>query len=65
MVNLINEKIFNDYDADAIILRPFKRNTRACNCYSKCGFKIIKEYDDTDTLGRSEKTIMFMKRRGE
>lgn len=65
IVNLVNEKIFNDYSADSIILRPFKRNERACNCYKKCGFKIVKEYDDVDTLGNKEKIVMFMKERGE
>ena len=42
------------YNADAIILRPFKRNIRAIKSYEKCGYKIINEYDGKDTLGNPE-----------
>ena len=65
VVNLVNEKIFNEYKADSIIIRPFKRNIRACNCYRKCGFKEVLEYDDIDTLGNKETIIMFKKNRGD
>ena len=65
IVNVVNNKIFSEYDADSIILRPFKRNVRACKCYSKCGFKEVLEYDDIDTLGNKETIVMFMKKRGE
>ena len=46
--------IYDKYNADAIILRPFKRNIRAIKCYEKCDYKIIKEYDGKDTLGNPE-----------
>ena len=65
IVNLINEKIFNEYMANSIILRPFKRNIRACNCYKNSGFRIIREYDDVDTLGNKETIVEFIKNRGE
>ena len=61
IVNLVNDKIFNEYKAKSIILRPFKRNKRAVNCYLKAGFKIIDEYDGTDTLGNPE-TYLVMKK---
>ena len=54
IVEDINNKIFSKYNADAIILRPFKRNIRAIKCYEKCNFTIIGEYNGTDTLGRPE-----------
>jgi RimJ/RimL family protein N-acetyltransferase len=51
--------IFDNYNCDAIILRPFSRNIRAIKCYKKCGFKFIKEYDGHDTLGNPEKISIF------
>ena len=61
IVNIINEKIFKEYQANSIILHVFKRNERACKCYLKCGFKIIKEYDDVDTLGNKVEMVLFKK----
>ena len=54
VVKKINDMIYDKYNADAIILRPFKRNTRAIKCYEKCDYIIIKEYDGKDTLGNPE-----------
>lgn len=54
IVQLINQIIYYEYLADAIILRPFKRNIRAIKCYEKCSFKLIADYDGKDTLGNPE-----------
>ena len=54
IVQLINQIIYYEYLADAIILRPFKRNIRAIKCYEKCNFKLIADYDGKDTLGNPE-----------
>ena len=43
-------RTLENYNADAIILRPFKRNVRAIKCYEKCNFKNIYEYIGEDTL---------------
>ena len=56
-----NEMIYKDYHADAIILRPFKRNIRAIKCYKKCGFKHINDYDGFDTLGNPEVISVLIK----
>ena len=60
IVNLVNEKIYNEYNADAIILRPFKRNIRAIRCYEKVNFKLINEYDGKDTLSNPEKISVLL-----
>lgn len=57
----INGIIYNIYNADAIILRPFKRNIRAIKCYEKCNFNLIKEYDGVDTLGNKEIISILLK----
>jgi len=61
IVNIVNEKIFKEYRAQSIILHVFKRNVRACKCYLKCGFKIVKEYIDKDTIGNMEEMVLFQK----
>ena len=53
VVNIISNKIFDDYNADAIILRPFKENIIAFNCYKKCNYKFVDYYDGFDTLGNN------------
>ena len=54
IVKDINNMIYSKYNADAIILRPFKRNIRAIKCYKKCDYEIISEYNGIDTIGNSE-----------
>ena len=61
IVHKINDFIFNKYKADAIILRPFKRNIRAIKCYEKNGFKKITEYNDLDTIGNQEIMTVLLK----
>ena len=60
IIKKINQKIYNEYPSDAIILRPFKRNIRAVKCYEKSNFKMIYEYKDTDTLGNIEEIIIML-----
>lgn len=64
IINLINKEIYSKYNADAIILRPFKRNIRAVNCYKKCNFVLLNEYKDKDTIGNTEIiSVMLNKKR--
>ena len=60
IVNYVNNYIYENYLCDCIILRPFKRNTRAVKCYEKCGFERMYEYIDNDTLGNKEKIIVLL-----
>ncbi len=60
IVNNINKKIYEEYKADAIILRPFKRNIRAIKCYEKCDYKKIYEYKGSDTLENKEDIIVLL-----
>ena len=52
--------IYNNYNADAIILRPFKRNIRAIKCYTKNDFKIIDEYIGKDSIGNKETILVLL-----
>lgn len=60
VVDSINNIIYKKYNADSIILRPFKRNERAIKCYEKCNFEKVNEYVGTDTLGNKENIIVLV-----
>ena len=60
IVNYASNLIFKKYNADLIILRPFKRNIRAIKCYLKCNYKKIYEYLDEDTRGFSEEIVILI-----
>ena len=63
VINSVNDIIYKKYQADAIILRPFKRNIRAIKCYQKCDFTKIHEYIGKDTLDKSETIIVLLNER--
>ena len=54
VVKKINQHIFDHSDKNKIVVRPCKRNKRACHCYEKSGFELIKDYSGTDTIGNQE-----------
>ena len=56
----INDMIYRKYNADSIILRPFKRNERAIKCYQKCNFEKVHEYIGNDTLGNKETILVLV-----
>ena len=62
-INLVNEYIFKNNNGDCILLRPFKSNKKAINCYQNNGFKIINEYIGKDSLGNKEPIITLIKER--
>ncbi|MBQ8132175.1 MAG: GNAT family N-acetyltransferase [Bacilli bacterium] len=57
----MNDFLFYTMKADCIILRPMKRNERACRCYEKNGFCKKLEYEDTDTIGNKEVFVFYEK----
>ena len=61
IVNFIDNYIFNTYNNDCIVLRPFKRNIRAVKCYQKCNYNTINEYEGLDTIGNKEIYIVLIK----
>lgn len=60
IASYINNYIYENYLCDCIVLRPFKRNKRAVECYVKCGFEIVDEYVGLDTLGNKEKIMVLL-----
>lgn len=64
VVGIVNKFIYDNYQAEAIVLRPFKRNLRALKCYLKNNFHIVKEYQDIDTIGNKEEYVLLINQRG-
>lgn len=60
VVNIVNKYIYNNYSADCIVLRPFKRNVNAIKFYEKNNFYFVTEYDGKDTIGNSEKITVLI-----
>lgn len=60
IVMCINDIIYKKYNADGILLRQFKRNSRAIKCYLKCDFKEIYSYTDSDTIGSKEEIAILL-----
>lgn len=60
VVDIVNNLIYDNYSADCIVLRPFKRNTSSIKCYQKNNFHIINEYDGKDTLGNNERIVVLI-----
>lgn len=61
VIHMINNYLFEELQADCIVLRPFKDNVRGIKCYEKCGYKTIFEYDDQDTIGNKCITVVMIK----
>ena len=60
IIKEITNMIYSNYEADAIILRPFKRNIRAVKCYQKSGYDIIDEYEGKDSLNNKETILILL-----
>ncbi len=63
VINKVVDKIYSYYQADAIILRPFKRNIRAIKCYEKCNFETFFEYQGKDTLNNDEIIVVLLNKK--
>ena len=60
VIEIVNNYIYDNYQADCIVLRPFKRNQIAIRAYEKNQFHNVKEYNGKDTLGNNEKMILLI-----
>jgi RimJ/RimL family protein N-acetyltransferase len=60
IINKINEYIFFKLHADLIVLRPFKRNERAINCYKKVGFKEYGRRRESEFLNGKYYDLVYM-----
>ena len=63
VINEISRKIFNEKNANLLVMCPLKSNVNAINCYLKCGFEIIKYFNTKDTIGNNKEYVLMIKNR--
>ena len=49
-INKLSEFLYNKKNADILVMCPLENNTKAINCYKKCGFYIKDYFDAKDTI---------------
>lgn len=58
-IKLMTNHLIDNQGAKTILLCPLKENIKAIRCYKKCGYKIIKEYKDFNTIGKEKEYVMM------
>ena len=61
IITTFNGYLFNEFDAEQIILSPFSRNLKAIKCYRKAGYITESEYLGMDTIGQPEMISVMCK----
>lgn len=64
-INMITNYLFENKSANKIIMCPLKDNIKAIKCYNKCGFNILKEFKDNDTIGNKKEYILMIRERND
>lgn len=64
-INMITNYLFENKFAEKIIMCPLKDNIKAIKCYKKCGFNILKEFKDNDTIGNEKEYILMIRQRSD
>lgn len=59
VINLMTNYLIKFNGAKTLLLCPLKENEKAIKCYSKCGYKIKKEYKDFNTIGEEKDYVMM------
>lgn len=60
-IMLISKYLFEEKNADLLVMCPLKDNNGAINCYKKCDFKIINKYVAENTIGVLQEYILMVK----
>lgn len=60
-IDIISKYLFKEKNANKIIMCPLKDNLKAINCYKKCGFIIVKDFIDNDTIGNQKEYVLMIR----
>ena len=60
-INKLSEFLYKEKNADLLVMCPLKNNTKAINCYKKCGFYIKAYFDAKDTIGVLQTYALMIK----
>lgn len=50
-INILSNLLKKEKNAEILVMCPLENNTKAINCYKKCGFYIKDYFDTKDTIG--------------
>ena len=62
-VELLVNYLFQNTDADIIVMCPLIHNIRAIRCYEGCGFTILRSFYTEDTLGTMREYVLMVRER--
>jgi len=60
VINLFTNYLINIKGAQKFSLVPLKDNLNAIRCYEKCGYKVVKEIKDKNTIGEEKEYVQMM-----
>ena len=60
VIKLFTEYLINKKGAKKLTLVPLKDNLNAIRCYEKCGYKVIKEIKDKNTIGEEKEYVVML-----
>lgn len=60
-IDLISSYLFDEFDAEILVMCPLEENINAIKCYLKCGFKIIDEFFSENTIGVLSNYVLMVR----
>ncbi|MBQ2873342.1 MAG: GNAT family N-acetyltransferase [Bacilli bacterium] len=60
-INMISDYLFNEKNANLLVISPLKSNINAIKCYKKSGFEIKDNYITENTIGILQEYVLMTK----
>ncbi len=60
-INVLTEFLFNNCQAELLVMCPLRNNIPAIKCYKKCGFDVCKSFKAKDTIGNFQEYFLMIK----
>ncbi len=60
-INMLSKILETEKEAELLVMCPLKNNTKAINCYKKCGFYIKNYFSTKDTIGITQTYALMVK----
>lgn len=61
VIELLSKYLFENKEANLLIMCPLKENEKAIKCYKKCGFFVKKDFTEKDTIGNYQEYYLMIK----
>ena len=61
-INILSNILEKEKNAELLVMCPLENNTKAINCYKKCGFYIKDYFDTNDTIGILQTYALMVKK---